>query len=540
MYQHYYRFIRLDGSTFVESIPEAPNVKISKSGNQLRIDLPFPSIASIYYRFCDNGIKISTDLRLLHQNGDEIDRAGIASLLLLGFNVPPFSPFLEIRALQPGFTHVINLETKELKSEVLESLSHFINDGNGFSIDRQADILAEVLDRTIQELCPTQDPIVLFSGGVDSSLLASRISAMGWNRASYILCSFGDHDQETIIAKQISRELRIKLDVHSWNMNWGYESLDDAAKLFPTPYCDFSCVPTHSLTHAIESKYQENRIIFDGTGADSCFGLFNKVHKSKLLYFIPVPLRHILSSFYGPLQLWKSENSLEYYLRIIRRSSLFPGPIGSIAQNPLLKIGYYIDPNVVENIASSVNDWVSVIAESIKIIDILPLIGVGLSVPYTLAQKNWNPLLSKSFLPKYPFLEPKILNLAFTWYRYWPESTKSKAVLKHLLSKYVSSQYIYRKKAGFTPPFAEQFSHPVFLRHLRAVLDSNSPLSTIVDLSVTNMMLKEIESKRKLASQTYNFLWAITFCNTWLSQVDQISRDLQDNRSKSSSMVGVN
>lgn len=521
MHPHYCQYFRQNSPRVANPVTIAPGINLVASESAITIELPFPSITSVFYRAVQDGILLSTDLRKLHVKGDALDPAAMASLLLLGFTVPPLTPFREVHALAPGFKHVIDLETREPRSELSVNWSSPVPGDGGCTVEMQGTTIAQALDATLGDLCPKQDPIVLLSGGVDSSLLASRISSMGWKRTSYIHCSFGEQDAETIAAKGIAAELGIAMDVAVWDAAEGHEALSRAAELFPVLFCDSSCVPTHSLSKALISRYEGNRVVLDGSGADSCFGLFGKEHKSRLLYSIPGQIRRLLSALYGPLSLWERTSALEYYGRLIRRSALLPEPMGSIAQNPLLGIGFRSEAKDVRTVASCLHDWLCQLSGALGNAESLPLIGIGLSVPGRTAQKNLDPLLDSKFRPEYPYLDHRIVDLALTRARCWPGSTESKLAMKHLLSRSISEKYVYRKKAGFSAPPVEQFSDPMFIQHLEAACEPASALYGMIETKLVRRLLKAIRSRRMLASQTYNFIWAIAFCNAWLSQLDR-------------------
>ena len=469
-----------------------------------------------------DGVLISTDLRRLYSQGDTIDTVGITSLLLLGCLVPPLTPFREIHFLLPGFRHTIDLKTQELRSDLSCTWSSQINDDVICDINTQADIVTYVLDETLENLCPTKNPIVLFSGGVDSSLLAARLSLMGWTQTSFIHHSLGEEDPDTIVARRIADELGIALDVVPWDIDHGFESITKAASLYSLPFCDHFCVQTHSLSRALISKYGGNRVVFDGAGADGCFGHFGNAYQLRILYSIPMPIRRILGAPYGLLKLWRTPSAFEYYCRLMRRSIATTDLLLSTSQNPLIGIGFYADPMDIRAIESYCHNWISSIAQSNTNSELELLTVIGLDAP-TAARKNNDPLHKGSFIPKYPFLEHPIVDLAFTRARFWPDNTIPKNVLKHLLSRSISNKYVYRKKM-VCAPLTEQFSHPIFLEHLEAVIENDSPLYGVVNKELVKKMLGDVTSKKVLADQTYNFLWAITFCNAWLSQLQNMTQ----------------
>jgi len=519
----FYKTISSTTYAISESVTLACGAKISFLESKVLIEMPFPSTESIFYK--DNGVSldISNDIRLLYDESDEIDSAGIASLLLLGAVVPPLTPFKKIKAFLPGLRYEINIETLEIKSQTSDKWSNPSFEDNKLCPEEQIQTLSTMLDNKIRTYSPSQDPIVLFSGGVDSSVLASRLSAMDWKKASLIHCSFGKHDPETDVAKSIASALGMPLDIELWDTGAGFESLEKAASLYRYPFCDQSCVPTHSLSQAVISKYSNERTILDGTGADGAFGLFGKTNLSKKLYSLPPIIRRSFGSLYSFLNLWKTPNKFEYYIRLLRRSSLLPELANSIALNPLVNISYYANPADIALVSSLCEDWIEAVSGSNKHIESIPMMDIGLVCARIFAQKNFSPFNSHNFQIEYPFLDHEMVDLALSHARFWPGSDEPKSTLKHLLASAVPTEFVYRKKSGFLAPMEEQFAHPVFIDHLKAVTDTNSPLYEIINRKMILQLIDYLIARKTLPQQTYNFLWGVAFSNAWLTQVKEVS-----------------
>jgi hypothetical protein len=513
-------------------------IKISQSEYKVFINLPFPSADSLFYKTSGDGILVSNDIRLLYNNGDKFDKAGIISLLLLGAAVPPLTPFKEIKSFLPGFKYEINMQTLELIPRLSCQWSPVLYDDKNLEIDHQVRILSDSLDRVIRTLCPTEDPIVLFSGGVDSSVLASRISLMGWRRATLFHCSFGKADRETDIARSIATEIDMPISVVMWKDFDGFESLEKAANLYRFPFCDQSCVPTHAITKALVSYYGSSRVVFDGTGADGAFGLFRKASQASKLYRIPMVIRQFIGAQYITLGFWRKANFLEPYFRLIRRSAFLSELPFSIAHNVLCDIGFDAAPDDIDYISSLCQDWIHKISRSRDPKETYPLMDLGLVCAGIFAQKNRSPLLDRSFMVNYPFLQHEIVDLALSRARFWPGNEVPKNALKYLLAKTVSPKFVFRRKSAFNAPGDEQFSHPIFLQYLDAAINVHSPLSDFVNRKLLVRLIGDVSAKRRLPRQTYDFLWAIAFCHAWLSQLGSVHELLKKHARRDTSSGG--
>jgi asparagine synthetase B (glutamine-hydrolysing) len=207
---------------------------------------------------------ISNDLRLLYHQEDEFNSAGIISCLLLGTPVPPLTPFKDIHAFKPGFRYEIKAYTLVINSYLQCQWSKPSVDDYRFNIDQQAEILSNAIDSKLTQLCPTKDPVILFSGGVDSTVLALRAATMGWKQTSLIHFSFGNKDPKTKIAVEIASSLKIPLDLITWQSGTNYECLNNAASIYSQIFCDIATVPAYQLCQDVMNRFGNQRIIFYG------------------------------------------------------------------------------------------------------------------------------------------------------------------------------------------------------------------------------------------------------------------------------------
>ncbi len=179
----------------------------------IKIIIPFATLGSLFYKISDNVLEISNDLRMLYTGKEVLDSAGINSLLIFGAVVPPLSPFKNIKSFIPGFKYEINPNTFEIKSEIDCHWSIPKKEDFNMNMDDQVLYLTNRLNNALKDICPEMNPIVLFSGGIDSSVMALIIKEMGWYDASYLHYTFGKDDKETIISKKIAAFLDISIDI---------------------------------------------------------------------------------------------------------------------------------------------------------------------------------------------------------------------------------------------------------------------------------------------------------------------------------------
>jgi asparagine synthase (glutamine-hydrolysing) len=515
-----------------EKVKLHSGITVSVSTTKIIVEMPMPCTESFYYKKTKNSLEITNDIRLIIEKNEELDSSGITSCLLLGAAVAPLSPYKNIHAFIPGYRYDINTNSYEISSQVYCHWSNPLGKDYTMDIDEQIQIIADLIDKKMREKCPTEDPLILFSGGVDSSVFAQRASKMGWDNTTLVHFSFGEKDPETEIAHKISSILKLPMEIINWHKNKGFQCLESAADQYRQIFCDLSTVPTYIFNQELMSKFSNTRTILEGIGADGSYATFSKVGSWQRLYRIPQPIIYAIGRLYNLLQLWKNPSKFEHQLRIFKRSSTLPKCTSIGAMNPMLNITYYATNEDIRTVSNSLQTWLESVSRSNDDLELLPLVNIAFTSAGNYIQKNKSPLNQNSFQIEYPFLDHEMLDLALQHARFWPGSKTPKRALKYLLSKSIPPELVYRKKQGFLAPLTEQFSNSVFLEHFELVSNPDSPLYNYVNQKILKQLLDYLVSGRELALQTYNSLWSITFTNSWLSQVEEVSIKMKQNYSK--------
>jgi asparagine synthase (glutamine-hydrolysing) len=465
---------------------------------------------------------------MLYAPGDEIDSTGIISCLLLGVPVPPLTPFKHIHSLKPGFKYSIKIETLAITYQNNCLWTETSDDATILSVDRQVEILSNAINKKLYNICPSKDPVILFSGGVDSAVLAMQAASLDWKNTSLFHFSFGRDDKETQYASEMASIFGLNLKIAYWDKHSGYECLQNAASLYDQIFCDISTIPSYSLCKEVVRSYGTERVIIDGLGADGVFGRSIKSTKYSNLYRYPIILRQFIASFYKTLNLWNKINVLEHQLRIIRRSAVLQKIVGFKALNPLINIAYIASEDDIQKISSLYENWIFTISGTDNAKIVLPMVNNGFLSASNQVHKNLSLFKHSACKVTFPFLDHDIVDLGLFQARFWPGNQIEKRSLKYMLAKSVRSEIVYRKKQGFSAPLTEQFSHPVYLAHLYELKKPKAPLHDFVDQHFLNDIIVHLISKREMPIQTYNFLWSVTFANSWLSKIKEASQQLKD------------
>ncbi len=484
------------------------------------VETPLACVERVFYRAAQGELQVSTDLRLLYKSGDTLDDDGIHSLLILGGCVPPLTPYSQIRALLPGFSHRFHLQSGQLKSRPATTWSPTSLEDRTLREQDQVTLLRHVLDDAIEDLCPGDAPIVLLSGGVDSAVIAARLVASGRRRTILFHCSFGDEDDETRSAREVASALGLALEAVTWREASGYDVLDSAAARYSMPFVDTACVPTMVLASGIAAKTLSDRTVFDGTGADACFGKWSRASRSAWLYTLPEILRLGFGELYDKLNLYRRAGPTEKVLRLMRRSGQLGRQAFLASQHPLAGIALSTSSSTLDRLSQLCDEWAEGVARGTDVGELSSLVYLGLVCAGIQIQKNqvFNQL--HGFDLAYPYMTPGIIDLAVSHARFWPGSTRPKNVLRLLAAEALPHRVAYRPKRGFVPPLGRLMMHPTFLERLDAASHEGAPLFPYVDSRFIARVLSDLRSRRSLPLTTYALLWAVAFCNAWLSQIE--------------------
>ena len=175
--------------------------------HSLRVEIPATAVDQIYYRLCSDSVEVVDDLRKLVRPTDSIDERAIYSLLQFGAAIPPLSPWTSISRAVPGRITAFRdqptrfEETELLPGQLWDLEIHPLN------LDQQISSILATLDGQLLALRQQHRLIILFSGGVDSGLLAGRAAALGLTDTLLVNYSFGPDDPESLLAEEMARHL---------------------------------------------------------------------------------------------------------------------------------------------------------------------------------------------------------------------------------------------------------------------------------------------------------------------------------------------
>jgi asparagine synthetase B (glutamine-hydrolysing) len=445
--------------------------------------------------------------RASHVPTDTIDERAVYSVLQYGAIIPPLAPWKQISRVVPGWEHEAHGSPQPRRLPHVQS-EYRCHDSD----DAKVAIVEGVIDRVVRNgIDGLKEPIVLFSGGVDSGFLASRLRGIGCTEAILVNCAFGEADPESALAEAMAAELGFRFERIVINRT-SLAVLDSPGERFPLPFGDSSTPAAAAMAEEIVRRFEgERRVIIDGTGADGAFGLARKIESWRRIYRLPVVARRAASMWYRR-GLWRSVGPWESIVRPIARSSGLSLPAAVTAQNGIVD-DFVTVPEVGRQLQALLDRWI-VIEDDFTMAQKAVVADLALTCANVFAQKCRAILTRAGHRVVFPFLDDEVVSLALAAIRTWRVG-EPKSPLKQSLAKYVPREMVFRPKSAFADPQPRLFRTPAFIEMLCQSASDSAPLCDLVVKQRIREACDLLGKDKCVPSQTLNLLWAIVFTDRW-------------------------
>ena len=491
------------------------------------IDLQLTAIQQVFFHRDAHGrAVITTDARILRTANSEAeaDAKTLYALMQFGCCVAPFGPWKHVQRLLPGHRHRISIDSRNavLSSEVLDVWSKSVVNYK-LPVDALDDAVRDAIDTSLANCVQGKSPVILFSGGVDSSLMVARLKAMGCSDLQGVHYCISDTDPSTMLARQMAKALQLPLEVVGPGTNCSVDAVAELVTHFgnwyASPFVDHSAVPTSALSRIVAAQFSADRPILDGTGADGLFGLAAAAHAWRKVYQIPNTFRLLAGKIYSVLNMYSGVSKSEYRLRVLRRSALLPFPLSMIANNPLRNVAYKFDQTDVSTVHEQMlKQFHNVFGNHDETIQasVIDVVHVCCAI---FAQKDYSFFNQSVGGIQYPFLCEEVAKLAWNQHNLQDAKAKPKAVLKRILAKSVPAELVYHKKLGFVDNLPSLFKHPAVQNEMKKLTDCDGVMGSFIKPRVIDQLRERMARKQVLPSQTYNCLWGAVAINAWYRPV---------------------
>jgi asparagine synthase (glutamine-hydrolysing) len=462
------------------------------------------------------GIVLCDDFRpLMEFNHSEIEPKAIYAILRYGVSPDPLTIVRNISSIPPSHFGTFNSERP-----MVEVQPYFRFDFSQIH-DCNLDFTKGLLRNSAQFLSSV-DPMILLSGGVDSTLLAHYLGQRDKTNAFFL--SHGPDDPRLAWAKVAARETGVNLDVVYMGEKDVLPSIQKIASSYMHPFSDYSTIPTYHLMNHIKQAHPSGGILIDGTGADSCFGF--STHQKGYIYSLahcqPRFAKEIYAIIYDNLEIHKWNTRITNLLELMAISDT------DLQLYPLIfcRIESFFSEEArcyAADVDSTLLNVLKSCTESKKAnnhIGAKHTVGLLLSYARAAALKDFHIGQEPFIETVYPFLWKDILleQGRLSW-NCKLKSGMAKWPLKRLLEEHMPHEFIYRRKTGFGGSFLEYLhNRDVYALTRDTLLSPTALISDVISREKLRKLVDDLPKCKFISYQAENFLWGALFTELWLQE----------------------
>lgn len=435
-----------------------------KDKNELYLCRDRCGIKPLYYYFKDGFFAFSSELcafKLLNEVNLEIDPIGLDHYFSFGYIPSPLSSYKYIRKLSPGTFLIYDIEKKSIKNiqsywNVCEKVkNHNYNNEKEWIENIESKIKESAAMHLISDV-----PVGVFlSGGIDSSIIVSKVSEVSTQPVKTFTIGFENkYFDERYFANIVSQRFKTEHKTEVVNPD-AIEILPRLLSSFGEPFSDSSAIPTYYVSKMARKHVT---VVLSGDGGDEVFSgydVYKRMYKYLYLSRIPISFRRFLGNIgkylpshikgYGFLQR-QAYSNIELYLQMVccfseqQKEGLYSADFKNmLARSKINLFQQIIDENH---------------CQGKELITKLQVIDLNSYLPDDILTKVDRMSMQTSLETRVPLLDHELIELVFACpaeIRF--KSNTLKYILKSILSKYLPTEVICRRKQGFAVPLSTWF-----------------------------------------------------------------------------------
>jgi asparagine synthetase B (glutamine-hydrolysing) len=485
---------------------------------ELIVDVPAVTPEQAYYTAVGDSFIVGDDLRPLWiWAGAGWDTVGAASQMQFGMVPAPNTVAAGVQRIPGGY----RLRHRDARRGAELSLAVKPPQGWMTTVaDDEVDRLTlERFDANLESL--PERPVVFFSGGTDSGLIAARLAKLGRSDTQLVNYAFGEDDPESGYAERLARSMGLGFTRITHRESSVLELVDRVGRDAAFPYNDLSSIPTHQMIHDAEGLLPAGGAALLGVGADDVYDGGLKIHSWERVARKPRWARRLIVELLGISRPWWRDDSSRRLWGILRRSLTFEADYaGAIMHNDLAGIAYPIRSSQAEIVRCwerSYSPFVGTLSSADRLAWVyLVNGGMGWEAP------KFEPLRNLGVQAHYPFLDGSMLEHGFSlsWKQKCGE-TKEKILLKRLLEESLpEGVQESRAKVGFSPPFAKLLTDREVQARMRSLLlDQDAPVTNAYHRRFVQEALDRGARGERPNRGLINVIWSAFFWAAWAKQV---------------------
>lgn len=434
----------------------------------------------------------------------EVDPNDIYEFFNNGFLYEPSTGYKDIKKLMPGHYLQFNLITGKHETHCFKNIKEFQDDN----------CLSDKIKNAIQSQQIADVPLgIFFSGGADSSILASHFNSKELFFAKYAADPTADIDLKysKLIADYLGKDLNVvELDSNVQDIDSLLESVDFVAANTEELISDYTFWATYQLSLA--AKNNGYKVMLSGMGGDEAFAGYPRyiVLKNHNIIKLMSPIFKCMLKFgLFPKKLNKKFERLVSYCSEKEWGVAYSRMLGYFSQGELTSL-FKNNKLLASNYYSKVNDILSKYqgdkTNKVKVAQFMDSTGF---LSHNLMVSDKASMLASIEL-RVPLLDESIVAHGF-------ESTSEQLIhkretkfpLKSILKQTLPSKMVERPKTGFNPPL-DGLIDKIGPERLKEEL---SNLGGFLNILVVTSLIDNHFSK--VANNTYK-LWQLLYFSRWI------------------------
>ena len=389
--------------------------------------------------------------KILKKDERQFNHESINFFLTQGNFPAPYSIYKNIKKVLPGSYLIGNFHNNEIKvsermywdfEEVSELTFH---DNHEDLLERE---LYEVID---QQLISDRNLGCFLSGGIDSSLISSIASKLRDNLNTYTISFDNFSYDESEKAKKVANILGTQHHTINFTSKNLLDSVPKISEVYDEPFADKSMLPTMLICKSVKQK--GSIVNLTGDGGDELFAGYNRYKYLTLFKYLRNFFK-VLSILGVSLPPFSSSN--KSFTDMVRWINL---SIKSSNKTDHLNL-YFSILNKTQNSFLPQSRFYSEFIKDkdldISLIEKFMIFDFKNYLSNDILVKTDRASMFNGMELRAPFLDQRIIELS----KQIPiekkiNKSKTKIILKRILSKYLPEEIIYQKKKGFDVPLAK-------------------------------------------------------------------------------------
>lgn len=230
----------------------------------------------LFYHQSKEGVVWASEIKALLKNEfvkPEINWDGVYTNFLFQTTLAPKTCFQDIFSLEPASFMTIDLKNQQITKEKFWKLPS--PSAKNISEEEAVKKIDELLSESISEQLYADVPVaVMMSGGIDSTLIASKSKSFNANINTYTI-SYPFSEEEVKNALLAARHFGVSHEIKNVSDEEALEYLKENIQHFEEPYSSFEVL----INAAKYANDKDFKVVLSGNGADELFAGYSHTLK---------------------------------------------------------------------------------------------------------------------------------------------------------------------------------------------------------------------------------------------------------------------